>query len=212
MATSVCQSNLDDLVNEKWLRRLIDMGVHYAWFHTYRPVGPNANPALGLTPEQIVQVRRFVVEMRSKLPIAIVDAYWDDNGEALCPMATGASHHISPYGDLEPCPIIQFAKETIHDHDSIYELMNRSGFLRDFRETAAKTTRGCIVLERPDIVRELVEKHGARDTTQRQAAMAELIAMEPRHSQHQPGQEVPEDHWAYRFAKKHWFFGFGAYS
>lgn len=212
VATSVCQTNLDDLVNEKWLRRLIDMGVHYAWFHTYRPVGPNSNPALGLTPEQIVQVRRFVVEMRSKLPIAIVDAYWDDNGEALCPMATGASHHISPYGDLEPCPIIQFAKETIHDHDSIYELMNRSGFLRDFRETAAKTTRGCIVLERPDIVRDLVEKHGARDTTQRQSAMAEINAMQPRHSQHQPGQEVPEDHWAYRFAKKHWFFGFGAYS
>lgn len=212
VATSVCQTNIDDLVNERWLRRLIDMGVHYVWFHTYRPVGPNPNPALGLTPEQIVQVRRFVVEMRSKLPIAIVDAYWDDKGEALCPMATGASHHISPYGDLEPCPIIQFAKETIHDHESIYELMNRSGFLRDFRETAAKTTRGCIVLERPDLVRDLVNKHGARDTTQRQAAMAELDAMQPRHSQHQPGQEVPEDHWAYRFAKKHWFFGFGAYT
>jgi hypothetical protein len=28
-------------------------------------------------------------------------------------MATGISHHISPYGDIEPCPIIQFAKETI---------------------------------------------------------------------------------------------------
>lgn len=212
VATSVCQTNIDDLVNERWLRRLIDMGVHYAWFHTYRPVGPSPNPALGLTPEQIVQVRRFVVEMRSKLPIAIVDAYWDDKGEALCPMATGASHHISPYGDLEPCPIIQFAKETIHDHESIYELMNRSGFLRDFRETAAQTTRGCIVLERPDLVRDLVNKHGARDTTQRQEAMAELHAMQPRHSQHQPGQEVPEDHWAYRFAKKHWFFGFGAYT
>ena len=44
------------------------------------------------------------------------------------------------------------------------------------------------------------------------AALAEIDAMQPRHSQHQPGQEVPEDHWAYRFAKKHWFFGFGAYT
>ena len=26
-------------------------------------------------------------------------------------MATGISHHISPWGDIEPCPIIQFAKE-----------------------------------------------------------------------------------------------------
>ena len=85
VATSVCQSNVDDLVTESWLRRLIDMGVHYVWFHTYRVVGPKPNPELALTPDQIVQVRRFVVEMRSRLPIAIVDAYWDDKGEALCP-------------------------------------------------------------------------------------------------------------------------------
>ena len=212
VATSACQTNVDDLVTEDWLRTLIEMGVHYVWFHTYRPVGPNASTELALTPEQIVAIRRFIVTMRSKLPIAIVDAYWDDRGEALCPMATGVSHHISPYGDLEPCPIIQFARETIHDHRSIYELMNGSAFLRDFRQTAASQTRGCIVLERPDLVRQLVDKHGARDTTQRQAAMAELKAMTPRTSQHQPGHEIPEDHWAYRFAKKHWFFGFGAYT
>jgi hypothetical protein len=42
--------------------------------------------------------------------------------------------------------------------------------------------------------------------------LTELDAMRSRHSQHNPGNEVPEEHWAYRFAKKHWFFGFGAYS
>ena len=68
------------------------------------------------------------------------------------------------------------------------------------------------MLERPDLVRELVLKHGARDTTQRGTAMAEIEAMTPRHSQHNPGHEIPEEHWAYRFAKKHWFFGFGAYT
>ena len=41
---------------------------------------------------------------------------------------------------------------------------------------------------------------------------AEFEAMTPRRSQHMPGEEIPEEHWAYRFAKKHWFFGFGAYS
>jgi MoaA/NifB/PqqE/SkfB family radical SAM enzyme len=212
VASSVCRSNIDDLVTETWLRRLIAMGVHYVWFHTYRPVGPKPNPELALTPDQIVQVRRFVVEMRSRLPIAIVDAYWDDKGEALCPMATGVSHHISPYGDIEPCPIIQFARETIHDKESIFQIMTESDFLRDFRQTAAKATHGCVVLERPDLVRELVMRHGARDTTQRGTALAEIHTMQPRHSQHQPGREVPEDHWAYRFAKKHWFFGFGAYT
>ena len=211
VATSVCQTNIE-LVSEEWLRRLIELGVHYAWFHTYRVVGPNAAPELALTPEQVLRVRRFAVQMRAKLPIAIVDAYWDDKGEALCPMATGVSHHISPYGDVEPCPIIQFATENIRDHVSVYELMNGSEFLRDFRETAAKATRGCIVLERPDLVRDLVVRHGARDTTQRKTALPEIEALQSRSSQYNPGNEIPEDHWAYRFAKKHWFFGFGAYS
>jgi MoaA/NifB/PqqE/SkfB family radical SAM enzyme len=211
VATSVCQTNID-LVSEEWLRKLISLGVHYAWFHTYRVVGPVPNPQLALTPEQVLHVRRFVVEMRSRLPIALVDAYWDDKGQALCPMATGVSHHISPYGDIEPCPIIQFARENIRDEGSLYQIMTGSEFLKDFRQTAAKATRGCIVLERPDLVKELVVRHGARDTTQRGTALAEMEALEPRTSQHNPGNEIPEDNWMYRFAKKHWFFGFGAYT
>jgi MoaA/NifB/PqqE/SkfB family radical SAM enzyme len=211
VATSVCQTNID-LVSEAWVRRLISMGVHYVWFHTYRVVGPKPAPHLALTPEQVLSVRRFIVQMRSRLPIAIVDAYWDDRGEALCPMATGVSHHIGPGGDIEPCPVLQFATSSIRDEGSLYETMTQSTFLRDFRQTAARTTRGCIVLERPDLVRDLVRQHGARDTTQRGTALAEYEAMTPRRSQHNPGNEVPEDHWAYRFAKKHWFFGFGAYS
>jgi MoaA/NifB/PqqE/SkfB family radical SAM enzyme len=211
VATSVCQTNYG-LVSEDWLRRLIGMGVMYAWFHTYRVVGPNPAPALALTPEQVHRLRSFMVTMRRTLPIGIVDAYWDDKGEALCPMATGVSHHIGPSGAIEPCPIIQFARETIHDGGSFYSAMTGSAFLDDFRRTAAKATRGCIVLERPDLVRDLVARHAARDTTQRGTALAELEKLTPRTSQHLAGQEVPEEHWLYRFAKKHWFFGFGAYT
>ena len=85
------------------------------------------------------------------------------------------------------------------------------GEYRDFRELTAKATRGCVVLERPDLVKELVVKHGARDTTVRQTALAELDAMTPRFSQWLPGEEVPEKHWMYRIAKKYWFSDFGAY-
>jgi hypothetical protein len=157
-------------------------------------------------------VRRFIVEMRAKMPIAMVDAYYDDRGQALCPMSTGVSHHIGPKGDLEPCPIIQFATETIHDKRGIYETMRDSVFLKDFRDLSAQHTRGCVVLERPDLVKELVVKHGARDTTVRGTAMAELEAMTPRFSQWLPGEEIPEKHWMYRLAKKYWFNDFGAYA
>jgi MoaA/NifB/PqqE/SkfB family radical SAM enzyme len=211
VATSVCQTNINDLLTEDWLRELIRKGVHYVWFHTYRPVGPKMNTQLALTPQQLVDVRRFIVEMRDRVPIGIVDAYYGHDGKALCPMSTGISHHISPYGDVEPCPIIQFAKEDIHDARGIVATLRDSAFLKDFRELTAEATRGCVVLERPDLVKALVEKHGARDTTVRKTAMAELEAMAPRYSQWLPGEEIPEKHWMYRWAKRFWFSDFGAY-
>ena len=211
VATSLCQTNIGDLLTREWLEKLIGWGVHYTWYHTYRPVGPKIAAELALTPEQITQVRKFVVGMRARMPIAIVDAYYDDKGQALCPMATGISHHISPRGSVEPCPIIQFATENITDSRGIFETLTKSSFLKDFRDVAAQHTRGCIVLERPDLVKALAAKHGAADTTIRQTAVAELDSMVPRTSQHRPGEEIPEKHWMYRLAKKYFFNDFGVY-
>ena len=212
VATSVCQSNIDLLLTESWLRKLIDLGVHYAWYHTYRPVGPQIHEELALQPDQARRVREFVVRMRCRLPIGLVDAYYDGEGRAVCPMATGISHHIGPTGGIEPCPIIQFATETVDHEAGIFDALTKSEFLRDFRETAAQHTRGCIVLERPDLVRELAQRHGARDTTIRQTADHELAAMTPKGSQHIRGHEIPEKHWMYRLAKHFWFNDFGVYS
>ncbi len=215
VCTSLCQTNIDDLLTEKWMDRLIEMGVMYTWFHIYRPMGPEANPQLCLTPEQSLKARKFVVEMRAKKPIIIVDAYYDGEGQALCPAATGISHHINPWGDIEPCPIVQFTKESIHsseaDSRTLKEKFLQSAFLRDFRTLAQSTTRGCIVLERPDLLKELVEKHGARDATVRATALKELEAMKVRTSQYNPEQEIPEKSWLYRLAKRFWFNDFGVY-
>ena len=211
VATSLCKTNIDDLLSVSWLDKLIDMGVHYTWYHTYRPVGPKISPELALTPEQITQVRRFVVEQRAKSPIAIVDAYYDHNGKALCPMATGISHHIGPTGGIEPCPIIQFATDTVRTDRDLYDVFNESAFLKDFRETAAQHTRGCIVLERPDLVKALVQRHNAPDTTIRQTALAEVSAMTARTSQWREEEEIPEKHWMYKVAKRFFYHDFGVY-
>ena len=211
VCTSVCQTNIDDLVTEKWVDNLIEMGVLYTWFHIYRPMGPDACPDLCLTPEQQLRVRKFVVEMRAKKPIAIVDAYYDGEGKALCPAATGISHHINPWGGIEPCPIIQFATDNIHDQSKTLPEKFASPFLTEFRKMASETTRGCIVLERPDLLEELVVAQGAEDVTARKTALAELQKMEVRTSQFNPEAEIPEKSWAYRIMKRFLFNDFGAY-
>ncbi len=215
VCTSVCQTNIDDLIQPSWIDRLIEMGVMYTWFHVYRPMGPKPNPDLCLTTEQSVRVRNFVVEMRARKPIVIIDAYHDGEGNALCPAATGISHHINPWGDIEPCPIIQFSRESIHkngDRRSLRQKFVQSAFLKEFRELAQETTRGCIVLERPDLLKTLVEKHSAKDVTVRGTALQELEALETRTSQYSPGNEVPEKNLLYRFAKRFFFNDFGVYA
>jgi len=212
VCTSVCKNNIDDTLTEKWLDRLIEMGVLYTWFHVYRPMGPEACSDLCLTPDEQLRIRKFVVEMRAKKPIAIIDAYYDGEGQALCPAATGISHHINPWGDIEPCPIVQFSKENIHDTSTpLRDKFMKSEFLADFRKLAASTTRGCIVLERPELLEELVVLHEAKDSTARKTALAELQAMTVRTSQFNPGQEIPEKSLAYRLVKRFLFNDFGAY-
>jgi MoaA/NifB/PqqE/SkfB family radical SAM enzyme len=212
VCTSVCQTNIDDLVSNRWVDALIARGVMYTWFHIYRPVGPDANPALALSREQQRRVRQFVVDTRATKPIIVIDAYHDDAGNALCPAATGFTHHINPWGDIEPCPIIQIAKESIHDQRPLADTFQNSAFLTDFRRMAAEHTRGCVVMERPDLLLELAAKHDARDTTARHAALAELQATVPRQSQYAPGDEIPERSLAYRIAKKIAFNDFGTYA
>ena len=211
VCTSLCQTNIDDLLTEKWVDRLIEMGVFYTWFHIYRAVGPDANPQLCLTPEQQRRARQFVVDMRATKPIVFIDAYYDGEGQALCPAATGFTHHISPWGDIEPCPVIQMAKESIHDDRPLRETFNESEFLTEFRDLAASATRGCIILERPDLLEDLAERHGAKDTTARAKSFIELNEMTSHPSQYDPGHEIPEKSWAYRIAKRFWFNDYGAY-
>lgn len=212
VCTSLCQTNYQDLLQESWIDRLIEMGVMYTWFHVYRPMGPEGCPELALTTDQQFEARKFVVEMRAKKPIIIVDAYYDGEGRAVCPAATGISHHISPWGGIEPCPIIQFSKENIHDETkSLKEKFLGSDYLKEFRQLARSTTRGCIVLERPDLMKELMVKNEVADGTARKTALAELEAMQVRTSQYNPDHEIPEKSWAYRIAKRYWYSDFGVY-
>ena len=210
VATSVCKSNFRDLVSEKFVNELVAKKVHYIWYYIYRPAGKSPHPELTLDRGEILELRKFIVDIRMKAPIAIVDSYWDQHGKALCPAATGMGYHINPAGYVEFCPPIQYAKENIKD-SNWPETVKGSEFLAGFRKLASSTSRGCILLENPKLMAKFIVEQKALNTSGRCAGIEELEVMGCCASHHQPGDEVPEKHWAYRLAKKYWFFGFGAY-
>jgi MoaA/NifB/PqqE/SkfB family radical SAM enzyme len=211
VATSVCRSNIDELVTEAFVQRLVDAGAHYVWYYVYRPVGAEPRPELALSKEQILRLRRFIVDIRRRAPIIVVDTYWDHAGRAVCPAAMGVGYHVSPQGYVEPCPPVQFAVERVDGGGDLYRRIAGSDFLRGFRELAARTTRGCILMERPDLLAAYVAQSGAVSTSGRGDGVAELKGMCPCAGHGGIEEVVPERSLLYRFAKRHWFFGFGAY-
>jgi MoaA/NifB/PqqE/SkfB family radical SAM enzyme len=211
VCTSICKSNIDDLATEKFVNDIAALGAHYLWYYIYRPVGPKPSPELVLDPEQVLALRRFIVDIRLTAPLVVVDAYWNDKGEAMCPAAVGMANHVSPDGYVEPCPPLQFAKDNIGDGTGLFDLFNTSEFLKKFRTSCAAKTQGCVIMEDPNWVADFIENENAVDSSGRGTLVKELRCSGACGSHHQPGQEIPERNWGYRFAKKNWFFGFGAY-
>ncbi len=209
VAISVCKSNFDMATSHEFIQSLIDRKVSYLWYYIFRPVGENASPQLALSVEQITALRKHLIAARSKYPLAIIDTYWNEKGEGFCPAAKGLSHHINASGYIEPCPVIQFARDHISDGklETIYQ---QSAFLNNFRTEIPKQTNGCIVMDNPQWLVDYIDKHGAADTSGRDNERERLLAMKPV-SSHGSCEVIPERGFMYKFAKKHAFFGLGAY-
>lgn len=212
VAASICRSNFDELVTREHIRRVAKEGAAYLWYYIYRPVGANAHPENALTREQIRQLREFLVEERRDAPLVLIDVYWDDKGKAMCPGATGMSHHISPSAAIEFCPVIQMATDFLNkDASNLTALYEDSEFLAGMRKKVAAATRGCILMEDPQLMKKIIEEYPARETTSRATAMQEYANMA-----HVPGHDmgddaIPEKSGPYRWLKRNYFFGFGAY-
>lgn len=209
VAMSVCKSNLDLALSEEFIHSLIQKNVAYLWYYIYRPVGADSTVELALDNNEIQKLRKFMVEARTKFDIAIIDAYWDQDGNGLCPAASGLSHHINASGYIEPCPVIQFATDKVGDKP-LEEIYKESAFLHALKNEIPEKTSGCIVMEDPVWLTDMVKKYQAIDSSGRGNEIERLKSM-PVVPSHGSGEPIPEKGWMYRFAKKRAFFGLGAY-
>jgi MoaA/NifB/PqqE/SkfB family radical SAM enzyme len=209
VAVSVCQSNIGMALSNNFVQMMHDNGVLYLWYYIYRPAGENPCYDLVLTGEDVHRLRKFLVEGRTKYPVALIDSYWRENGEPFCPAAEGLSHHINPEGYLEPCPVIQLSHDRINGNDTV-KVFENSTFLRDFRKEILEKTKGCVLMEDPVWLKSFAEKHQAINTSNRPGMLIDL-ANAPAVKSHGSCPNIPEKSMIYRLAKRIAFFGMGAY-
>lgn len=211
IATTITSRNATEVLSRSFIDWVDRHGALYLWYYIYRPVGSDPTPELALSREQMIGVRKRLVDLRRKSPILLIDTYWDEDGRAVCPAALGLGYHIGPAGDIELCPPLSFATATIRDNGGeVFQTINNNQLLRSFQKFALERTRGCVILERPQELAEFLRNHGARDTSGRDA-YSELGRLTPRPSHHLPELEIPEKTRIYRWLKRRLFFGLGAY-
>ena len=211
VAASINRNNYDELVSTEYLDFLVKKGVHYIWYYIYRPCGSSPEPERALDVEQIVGLRQFIVEQRRTAKLMIIDAYWDADGNAVCPGAMGLSHHIAPNGAVEFCPIVQSTGDYLNeDASNLEEIFQKNPYLEQLRQFSVQNGRNCLPMEAPHELKAFLSEQKAIDSSNRNYPQ-ELAAAAPLPCHHVPGQELPEKSLAYRWGKRHYFFGFGAY-
>ncbi len=211
IATTITGTNADEVLSDDYVRYFIQRGAMYLWYYVYRPVGADPSPQFCVGPDQMLRIRRRLLELRRRHPILLIDTYWNAEGQAVCPAALGMGFHIGPKGSIEPCPPLSFACQTIRDNaGDLFTTINTSQFLRGFQQFVDQRTHGCVILEYPQELATFLRDSGVADTSGRDA-LAELAASQPRSSHHRPGHEIPEDSRFYRLLKRQLFFGMGGY-
>jgi MoaA/NifB/PqqE/SkfB family radical SAM enzyme len=211
VSASINKHNFAELISREYLDFLIDQGVHYLWYYIYRPCGKDPDVQCALDEDEIFRLRQFLVEQRTSARILLIDAYWDAQGQALCPGTTGISHHIAPNGALEFCPVVQFCGGKLNaDASNLEELLQDNQYLADMRSFTAQLGRSCVLLESPRELEEFLRSKQAEDSSGRDG-WTELAGLQPLPSHGSRQRPLPEKSLCYRLAKKFYFFGFGAY-
>jgi MoaA/NifB/PqqE/SkfB family radical SAM enzyme len=126
-------ANIENLASDEFVDQMVANGCAVGFFTEYIPCGPDPRFDWVLNESQRENFRKWVLEIRNKKPIIIVQFPHDEYGkDNICSAAGKASFHINSQGDVEPCPFIPISRENIRKGGLVGAC--KSPFLRAIRE------------------------------------------------------------------------------
>lgn len=164
-SATATRHNWDEISSEAFVKLMLEKGCFYGWYFQYIPVGRDPDPSIMVTPEQRDQLRRRIYKWRNTHPIFLAD-FWNDGPEVGGCMAGGKRYlHINNLGDIEPCVFAHFAVDNIRDK-TLTEALKSPFFtaIRNGIPYDGNTLRACMIVDRPEVLRQYCAKYGARPT------------------------------------------------
>lgn len=157
--------NAEEISSDEFYQMLSKKGVLWTWVFHYVPIGENPDASLMPTPEQREMIRLAAYNARNTLPMFTVD-FWGDGPEVMGCIAGGRQYiHVNAKGDVEPCAFVHLATHNIKNCTLTDAL--KSPFMSEIRKNIpydGNHLRICMIVDRPDVLREYYNKFKPYET------------------------------------------------
>ncbi len=173
VSTAASNKNIDTVVSDKFIEMLIEKGARMSWYFIFMPVAKSEDISLMLTPKQRLHLGERVREIRNSKPYFAIDFFNDAPYVGGC-IAGKYYCHINSHEDVEPCIFAHFAVDNLKNN-KLLDVFKSSLFneLRKRQPYNQNLLLPCMMIDNTNVVREIVEKTGAKPTDEGARMMIE---------------------------------------
>ena len=137
------RKNFDNVTSEAFVRQMIGAGARAFTFVEYVPMVPGTEN-LVLTHEQKKTLQAVLSDFNRKFPAIFIGFPGDEDTYGGCLAAGRGFVHVSPSGDLEPCPAAPFSDANLTDVPVKEALRSRLlGRIREEHGLLTESSGGC---------------------------------------------------------------------
>jgi len=158
VSVTITRLNYEYWMTNTSLDQLITQGVRFGFFIEYIPASLLPNDLLGLSKDERIAFRAKIMEYRAEKSIYLVHSPGDEEFFGGCISAGRGFAHVTPEGDLTPCPVSNIATHNLTEA-SLGDGLNSPLFQR-IRESEHLNENGdtpCALFAHPHEVEELAQ-------------------------------------------------------
>ena len=166
---SLCYTkyNADVICSDEYADFLIDLGVLFAWYFTFVPVGSGATNELMATAEQRERMYDQIRKWRHKERKGLFTIDFFNDGEYVGGCVAGGKQyfHINSNGDCEPCVFAHYSSVNIKEQHILDALKSPIFMAYKARQPFSENMlRPCPVMDNPGAIKKMVLETGAKNT------------------------------------------------
>lgn len=155
-SVTTTRENFDRVTGDEFIRRMLGTGARVFTFVEYVPMEPGTGD-LVLTMEQKSTLNAVLSGFNQKFPALFIGFPGDEDTYGGCLAAGRGFVHVSPSGDLEPCPAAPFSDANLATVPLEAALKSRLfARLREKPEALTESEGGCALRARRAWVQELM--------------------------------------------------------